>query len=677
MIKTIYFIILIIFVLNGCSRDLQIEVDASMLPLEIELGVPFSIEDYINVLVNGEGFEIDVNNFDSRVNYNRVGDYEISLLIPNNRGEFVEYNRSFKVSVVDTVGPNIYRNEGRVYQLNRTSNINGDFYCEDISGCEITEIIYGELQLGANNVVVIAKDNFGNQSRKEFEIVVYDEVLPIVRLDNSFVEINGSKFVSLGYFGDKLEPVADFFVTDNYEITYLSRVDTQTPGSYTLSFYGTDEFGYKTPVYSEQYIVSESIQFEFTEGIDVLYDTHSYKIFGRFNSNNTLGKAIGIQGTNSLSSIVSLNNDFSLEWFYVYESPEVQINDVHIMKNGNTVIVGRDSRLIYNKNICSSLGSINGVGFIQIFNRFGEQVAKFIDDSAACDSNYLSLVSNGNLLLVHSRMTFDSIEDNEFNDSFTMLNPENENAIQVFSHNLDKLESHSFRNVLGSVPLRSDMWGSSKMIPSFSAIENLYYTKIILDMTQGVFILSPNGILETILLFSSGPDLGWFNHQDIRAKYVGDINWCSKGLRFTVGGPDSFLTVDNSVYWRTPGSSECNKHGSFLTISDYQGNVLFHKFVEDVTFLEAKSNGFPFDTYNLFTYDSVYLLDVSNNSFFEISNYKEFGEEIYLSSRRGEYNMYSLIFPNGYGWQGSVDTFSGYISRQDGVFLKPILWLNN
>lgn len=671
--KKYIIVIILTFLVISCDQQPNVEVDFSNLPLEIELGTPFSIEDFISISVNSEPYTITPNDLDRRVNYNRVGDYVVTLNIDNFNGRALNYSRIFEVSVVDTSPPQIIRLESVRLQINQVISYQDLFYCEDLSRCEIINILSNDVIVGENLITVIAEDEFGNRSVKEFTIFVGDINKPEITLEENFIELDGIKIIPLGYSGESLTPILSNFIDPEAKITFSSVIDKQRPGLYLYEFYAEDLDGYRTDVYSQAFQVVDSLSIDYSfDGIEVIYTREHFILYGRLNNSHNLGRTIGINGTNSKTFIAVISNEFKLEWYKVFDDSFTMINDVSIMDNGDIVLVGKDSRISNGVELCTTRNtnivgfSIDRIGFIEVFSINGVLKNRFIEDTDGCESDYLSVVQNGSYLFVHSVISSDSREGFTSPTGNFIYPKNNESIIQVFDLNLNKSNSIDFRSSLSSQEVRWPDNAISKLDTSFTINVDIgARTHIILSSTQTIYILSPFGELQETV--NPIPN----NISDNVKSFVDDVSWCSmSGIPMSLVGPSHFVTIQNSVYFRsrTSASTTCDQYGSFVNVADFSGNLIYSKFFEGNSFIDVKSMGFPFESYRLFTDKGYYDVNINSNQLPNLIDYSSFGSDIRETSQRVE--LLGVIFPTGYGWGGGFDVFAGYISRE-GIILIP------
>jgi hypothetical protein len=663
-----YFLFILFFMLLGCDQAPLIEVDFSDLPLEVEAGIPFLIEDYVRVSINSENYPIESNDFDRRINYNRVGDYVITLNIASYNGRTVNFSRTFEISVVDTTPPKIIQLESQRLQINQLINFRELFYCDDFSRCEIINVVSNDVIVGENVVTVVAEDEFGNRSVEEFMVFVGGVNKPSVTLEENFIELDGTKMIPKGYSGESLRPILSNFIDSDPKITYLSMIDTQRTGYYLYEFYAEDSDGFRTDIYSQAFQVVDALSIDYSfDGIQVIYTREHFILYGRLNNSHNLGRTIGINGENSKSFIAVISNGFNLEWHKVFDDSFTLINDVSIMDNGDIVLVGKDSRLSNGVELCSSRNSIDEIGFIEIFSINGTLKNRVIEDVQGCESNYLSVVQNGNYLYVHSVISSDSRENTTSPSGEFVYPMINENIIQVFDLSLNRFKSIDFRARLSSQEMRWSRNAISKMDTSFTINADIgARTHIILTGNNIIFILSPFGdLLEAV---SPIP----LNISNNIKPIIDDVLWCSMfGIPMSLVSANHFVSIQNSVYFRsrTSPDSSCNQYGSFVNVVDFNGDVIYSQLFEGESFIDVKAiGGFPFGSYRLFTKDGYYDINTNSNQISNLNDFSLYGNNVQQTSQTTE--ILGLIFPNGYGWGGESNVFAGYISRE-GIVLIP------
>lgn len=164
-----------------------------------------------------------------------VGDYAIKVTLNNETFDV-------KVSIKDTVSPNLEVQDVTKYIDEELPDVN-DFivFSSDLSEYEIVPVVL-EKNLGTVDVEIVARDKYGNETKKNAKFTLIEDSEPPVFSGLSSISIEEGTRIDLtegvsavdSRYGD-----AEFTFDD-------SNVYYNTPGEYVITYYAKDPLGNET-----------------------------------------------------------------------------------------------------------------------------------------------------------------------------------------------------------------------------------------------------------------------------------------------------------------------------------------------------------------------------------------------------------------------------------------------
>ena len=157
--------ILAIFLLNKNSFSVKLVKD-----LDIEINTEVKVSSLIDNIDNGELVD------DITIDTSKLGKKDVKIKIDVD-GKEEDY--SFKVNIVDTIAPELTFNEEVYTSVGSDIDLVDNVTVSDNSKEEIEVTVLGDYDvntIGEYELSYVAKDSSGNETKKEFTLVVEDNV---------------------------------------------------------------------------------------------------------------------------------------------------------------------------------------------------------------------------------------------------------------------------------------------------------------------------------------------------------------------------------------------------------------------------------------------------------------------------------------------------------------------
>ena len=165
LIVIIGIVILAIFLLNKNSFSVKLVKD-----LDIEINTEVKVSSLIDNIDNGELVD------DITIDTSKLGKKDVKIKIDV---DDKEEDYSFKVNIVDTIAPELTFNEEVYTSVGSDIDLVDNVTVSDNSKEEIEVTVLGDYDvntIGEYELSYVAKDSSGNETKKEFTLVVEDNV---------------------------------------------------------------------------------------------------------------------------------------------------------------------------------------------------------------------------------------------------------------------------------------------------------------------------------------------------------------------------------------------------------------------------------------------------------------------------------------------------------------------
>lgn len=158
-------ITVIILTLCACEKKENINLIEN---LDVEINSEVKIESFIS-----NSSEINIENGNDLVNTTELGEKEVVIKYYDKKNKEKFY--SFKINIVDTIAPEIQCNDTITTDLSKEVDLLKNVKVTDNSNEKINVVIEGEYdynKVGNYKLKYVAKDSSGNESIKEFTLIV-------------------------------------------------------------------------------------------------------------------------------------------------------------------------------------------------------------------------------------------------------------------------------------------------------------------------------------------------------------------------------------------------------------------------------------------------------------------------------------------------------------------------
>lgn len=190
-----------------------------------------------NVIYHFKNIKDDIK-IEGTIDYNKIGDYEITYKIPTMMGEF---KQNQTIHIVDTLAPEItLEGEEKYNQSYATEYEEPGYHAIDVYEGDLTDKVETEkVNIDDTNFKIIykVKDSSGNEGTKIRECTIVDDVPPVIKIigDSRITLLVGETYTDQG--GTATDE-KDGDLTAN--IKTESTVDTSKVGEYTITYRVTD-----------------------------------------------------------------------------------------------------------------------------------------------------------------------------------------------------------------------------------------------------------------------------------------------------------------------------------------------------------------------------------------------------------------------------------------------------
>ena len=220
--KKLIFIMLFLLILTGCSEKTLENVipDAKMVvnsELFIEVNTKHTISEYVMV-ENGE-----LLNGDDIIDSSVVGTIELEAKILDLNNKTI--TKSFSLNVDDTIPPVVENVKDLTVKNNEKVDFYGNLKITDNSNTDVTKEIKGTYDLtkeGTYKLQYVIKDQSGNETTKDFKLIVKADNVTINTKNKYYVKVNKMMNVVMVYEKD-----------DNGEFTKLVKTFVASAGNGT------------------------------------------------------------------------------------------------------------------------------------------------------------------------------------------------------------------------------------------------------------------------------------------------------------------------------------------------------------------------------------------------------------------------------------------------------------
>ncbi len=218
-----------------------------IVPLKCSVSSSINYDLYFSVSDNYYSYDdLKIVYDDREVNYNTVGEYNFYVVASDPAGNVCRYETTIsitKLTAEPKYEPNAKSYEIPYGNLFVPSNF---FTAYDASGKNISSNIEAELDttsLGNHKVLFSVLDEYGNKTVWSQDILVYDDVLPTIKLYKDRIELSVGEIdtIDAAYFLKNVETLEDNSKIKSVDIEYSSI--KKSIGEYEVTYKVTDIAG--------------------------------------------------------------------------------------------------------------------------------------------------------------------------------------------------------------------------------------------------------------------------------------------------------------------------------------------------------------------------------------------------------------------------------------------------